>query len=160
MNTYFDIHLHVDDEGSLYNPFDPTGKTINGDVYSYIAECYSEKHLREVPRLVVSSDSPIDQERLEAAFLHSHRAKLEHNQRESKRNTARMTRLLTIGLVFIVIGIASSNLLNAVWAEVLSIIGSFSVWEAAGCWLEVRPELRLKNKLLKQLERSEIIINP
>ena len=137
---YFDIHLHVIDEASLYNPLDPTGLTFNSDVYDYIEDCYSEKHLYEVPRLLVSADTPIDQERLKKAFIRYLQEEQDCNERERKRNTVHMLRLLIIGLLFIVAGVMLANVLNAVGAEILSIIGSFAVWEAAGGWFEQRPQ--------------------
>ena len=72
------------------------------------------------------------------------------------RSRANSIRLLIIGILFIVIGISSSNHVNPVIAAIVSTIGSFSVWEASAEWIETLPALRKKEKVLKRIADAEI----
>ena len=62
-----------------------------------------------------------------------------------------------IGIAFIAVWLVLSAFTGTVIAEVLSIIGSFAVWEAANIWIIDRPEMRLTRMRLKKLMETEVI---
>ncbi len=65
--------------------------------------------------------------------------------------------MFLIGIIFIMLWIFIGASIEAVGAEVLSIIGSFAIWEAANIWIVDNPEIDLEIKRLKRVEQAEII---
>ena len=66
--------------------------------------------------------------------------------------------MFIIGVVFIVLWLVVSAVSEGVGAEVLSIIGSFAVWESANIWILDNPEIRMNKLFVKHLRDAEIII--
>lgn len=153
---YFDIQLYVDEEENMYNPFDPTGLTFSNELHDYIVDCYSEKHLMEEPRLLITSETPIDQDRFQKAFDQWLESEKECNLRDLRINNAKMYLLLVIGVVFISIGIALSNVLDAVGTEFISVIGSFALWEFAALWMEEGPRRKIRSLRLERFKDMPI----
>ena len=153
----FRISVHVSDEDTLYNPFDAAKQTLSAALTDYITSCYTEKHFHESAVLVFSG-THIDGERLKKALLRYIQKELEHNDRRRKRNVVKMLRLLVIGLLFVSAGILLGKRLNSILLEVLSIIGSFAVWEAANIWIVENPETALRERFLKRLMETSVIV--
>ena len=154
----FDINLQVGNENDLYNSLDPGGLTLSSDIYDYIEDCYDEKHLMESPQIVIHTCNTIDRKRLEEALAAWIEVEEKKNKRAITRNMVKMIRLLLIGLLFVIFGILWSNRFDAVGTEIISIIGSFSIWEATAILLEEYPELRLRKRQIQQFQNSQIII--
>ena len=70
-----------------------------------------------------------------------------------------MLRLLVIGLIFVAAGILLSAGLDSILLELLSIVGSFAVWEAANIWIVENPEIKLRERFLRRLMETEIIVD-
>ncbi|MBQ8935373.1 MAG: hypothetical protein IJ049_03100 [Oscillospiraceae bacterium] len=151
------INIHVDREDDLYNSFDSGRQTLSNDLIEYISDCYTEKHLDE--RAVLSfSGASIDTECLKNALQRYVRHEIEQNDRERKRNFAKMIRLLAIGLVFVAAAILLSTRLDSILIELISIVGSFAVWEAANIRIVENPSVRLRECFLKRLQETEIVV--
>jgi len=63
-------------------------------------------------------------------------------------------RLLLIGILFILIGLAFAPKLKEVLAAIISTVCSFSIWEAAAEWIETFPALIRNEKVLNVLEKA------
>lgn len=75
---------------------------------------------------------------------------------ERKFNTLNMIRLMVIGIFFILLWLYVSAGTDGVGPEILSIIGSFAVWEATNILIVDNPEIRINKLLLRILENAEI----
>jgi len=106
--------------------------------------------------LRLQSDEAIDQVAVKSVFGSYLENQSEELDRERNRNHFRQLRLFIIGIVFIAIWLIVSAKTEGIGAEVLSIIGSFAIWEAANIWLVDSPQLRLKKRIVEYLSRIEI----
>ena len=67
METY-EIRIKIREENDLYNSFDETQTTLNGDVIDYIVQKLDDVSIQEQIVLLIKSDAPIDAGRVQAAF--------------------------------------------------------------------------------------------
>lgn len=151
-----EIKLRIHDEAELYNPFDEDRQVLSDEVLSYIMGRFDEKRLGEAAAIRIVSDGEIDRENVTEAFRGLIQSRLSINAKERKKNSAKMLRLFIIGLAFVTAGIVLGVKLDAVPTEILSIIGSFAVWEAANIWIVENPQTRMERRLLTRLAESEI----
>ena len=153
----FEIGIHINDEGELYNSFDESKTTLNENLLSYLQERYVEKEFGKRAVLIFSG-AKIDEDNLRAALRHHVEAELDRIKRKKKFNFLKQLRLFLIGLVFVAAGLILGNVLNSIPVEILSIIGSFAVWEAANIWIVENPTIRLQKRLNEKLLEAKIII--
>ena len=154
----FEIKIHINDEDELYNSFDESRTVLNDDLLSYIQERYTEKEFGRKPVLLFSG-AKIDEDNLKKALHHHLEAELEQVRRSRKINFIRQLLFFLIGLVFIAAGIFLAKYLDSIPMEIISVIGSFAMWEAANIWIVENPELQLKKKLNEWLLDAEIRVN-
>lgn len=155
----FEIKVRVADESELYNPFDPDKLTLNEDLLQYLVNRYSEKELGKQTALAFVG-AAIDGNHLKAALRRHVESELEKNRREKKLNYAKQLRLFLIGVAFIAADIALKQALPSIPVEILSIIGSFAVWEAANIWIVENPGLDFQKRRFRKLLEAEISIEP
>lgn len=153
----YDISLKIHEEADLYSGFDPDQTLLSDEVISYIVRRYQEKDLGDKPRLHIISDLPLDEDRVRKNIRDYMQQELEISVKEQKKITLKQLRLAVIGIAFIAVWLVLSAFTGTVIAEVLSIIGSFAVWEAANIWIIDRPEMRLTRMRLKKLMETEVI---
>lgn len=153
------IDIKVEKEADLYNAFDPNGIVLNDELIDYIIDRYSEKDFQERPVLRITCDTQIDRQKQNQALEHHLLTKINKNKRERKLNAIQQWRLFAIGLVFIVLGITLHNMFSSVALEVLSIIGSFAVWEAANKILVENPAKKIERLRFEKLLGTEVVIN-
>ena len=156
MNT-FEIRIHVNDESELYNSFDESKTTLNESLLSYLQDRYVEKEFGKRAVLIFSG-AKIDESILMAALQRHVEAELDRIKRKKKFNFLKQLRLFLIGLVFVSAGLILGNYLNSIPVEILSIIGTFAIWEAANIWIVENPAIRLQKRLNEKLLEAEIII--
>ena len=156
METY-EIKIHINDESELYNSFDESKSTLNESLLSYLQDRYTEKEFGKRAVLVFSG-AEINENHLRAALRRHVEAELDQINRKKKFNFLKQLRLFLIGLVFIAAGIIFGSYLNSIPLEILSIIGSFAVWEAANIWIVENPTVRLQKRLNEKLLEAEIVI--
>lgn len=147
-----DIKLVIQNESDLYNPFDPS--ILSDDVVAFVKDRIDG--VRSGLTLTIVSDAPVDTERMKravAVYVNEQRQKL---ALERRWNLFRQLRLFLIGVVFIALRFIVSSGTERIWLEVLSIIGSFAVWEATSIWLIKNPDTRIKKMLIRLLENIDI----
>ena len=64
--------------------------------------------------------------------------------------------MFAIGIVFIAIWLLVETYTSILIVEILSIIGSFAIWEASNIWIVEKPSIRLKRHRLRRLMDTEI----
>ena len=156
METY-EIKINIADESELYNSFDLDRTTLNNDLIAYMTDRYTEKEFGK-KAVFVFSGAAIDADHLRNVFNQHIEREFDKTVKETRINSLKQLRLLLIGVVFIAAGFFFSNYLDSIPVEILSIIGSFSVWEAANIWIVENPKLKLRNKLLTKLQEAEILV--
>ena len=152
----FVIPIRVRDENDLFSEFDPSGLSLSSDLTEYLGDYVEDRKLGERVCFEIRSDTRPDMERTRKAILLFIEKLSRRNRREIRRNQANFLRLLVIGILFIVMGIALAGRMNTVLAAIISTIGSFSVWEASAIWIETLPVLRAKDRVLKSFAEAEI----
>ena len=151
-----EIKLKIRSEADLYNPLDPDQVMLSDAVTGYIIRKYQEMNHTEEFCLHIISDEPVNEDRVRENIRTHMRHEQEIGSRELKLSTGRQIRLFVIGIAFISVWLFAAANTGNIAAEVLSIIGSFAVWEAADIWIAEKPHIRLRKMKLKILEKTEI----
>lgn len=154
----FEIRVKIDREEDLYCGFDETGLTLSDDVLTYITQALRERHKIEKLRLSFVSNLDLDEGRLEKAIGQYMESVGRNVKREKRSSWLNSLRLLTIGVIFVILGLVFENHMGAVAAAIISTIGSFSVWEAANVWIQEFPLIREKERAVSFLQQSELVI--
>lgn len=153
-----EIKVRIHDEDDLYDPLDPDKLYLSQDVISYIEQRYSEKRDYGKVNIHIISDKPVHTDRVKEAFhVYIENEKNALNKEQHLAST-RQIRLFVIGIIFISIWLIISANIENILVEVLSIIGSFAIWEAADIWIVGKPEIRVKKRILQRLQETNICI--
>ncbi|MCR5576830.1 MAG: hypothetical protein K6F56_07470 [Oscillospiraceae bacterium] len=81
---------------------------------------------------------------------------LRRNKREIRRSDLRALAALLPGALFVVIGYSSMGRVDTVTAEIISAVGSFSMWAAIATFIETLPTLRYKHRILNLFLEADI----
>lgn len=152
----FAIPLCVRDESSLYASFDPSGLKFSSELADYLEDYAQDRLPGEKVCVRITAETEPDMGRFETAYKGFFRQLTVRNRREMLKSNLRALRLLVIGILFIILGLACAAWIKEVPAAVISTIGSFSVWEASAEWIETLPVLRKRDRILKILSDAGI----
>ncbi len=153
-----EIKIRIHEENDLYDPLDPDQKYLSEDVISYIEKRYSEKTEYGITNIHIISDKPVHSDRVKEAFHRYIENEQIAAQKDQHMTSVRQLRLFIIGVLFISLWLIVSANIENVGVEVLSIIGSFAIWEAADIWIVGKPEIRWKKRRLQRLKDTKIRI--
>ena len=152
----YEIKIKIHEEAELYNPLDPEQTLLADEVVAYVSRRYEEASRSERFCIHIFSDTPVNEERVRENF----RINMEHQQdietKEMKTASLKQLWLFFIGICFIAIWLFAAGMTENLGVEVLSIIGSFAVWEAANIWIVEKPYIRLRKLVLYSLSKTEI----
>ena len=151
------IKLRVDDERDLYNSFAINQDTLSDDLMSYIEQKAEDRNIGEKVIIEVDSHKDIDIENLKRVFHKYIDDELNSLEKAKKVYSMKQIRLFIIGFIFIAIWLAFSKTNFAVIVEILSIIGSFAIWEATNIWLIDKPDLKMRRIKFEFLKNFEIV---
>lgn len=154
----YEINLKIHEETDLYNPFDESCRTLNSEVSDYLAGQYGKKEIGDEIILKIKCDGPVNFERVRNAFQELIREQEVHNAAQKRLNRIKQLWLFCIGVVFVAAAILLDGILGSVPVELISIVGSFAVWEAANIWIVGNPRVRLAKRMLKKLNATKIVI--
>ena len=84
---------------------------------------------------------------------------IQRNRREIRLLDLKALLFLNMDIVFVFIGLVLAGRVDVILAEIISAVGSFSMWSAAYTFIETVPTLRYKDKLLKLYANAEIFFN-
>ena len=152
------IQVHLKSEDELFNRFDPSRTRMSGDVYGYIKNCFEEIPLPErgSATIQIEGETPIDTSKV-TTLLHAAVGRdLAAMDLKLKVNRLKMWRLYIIGIALIVVGIVLALSLNQLLLEVISIVGSMAVKDAAIIQIQHDPDIRVNKRLLEQLKTLPI----
>ena len=146
MNT---IKLQIEKESDLYNPFDPEGEMLSGDVKDYILErMHAGQRARDIEIQIISEEE-IDEEKTEAAIHRWINEEERRIRKEFHSNVLQMLFMFGVGVLFILLSIVLQSKVHVVWFTVLSTIGAFSMWEAASIWIIRNPKLKRQRSAVR-----------
>ena len=152
----YEIQLNIDNEENLYNSFDKFSKTLSDDVYSYINNRIEFAHVTDKIKIEVNSKNKIDNNNFIQAYNTYIDEQIKLVEREGKFNTTKQIWLLCTGILFIMFSLIFSENMNVIFLEIVSTIGSFSIWESANSWIVQRKMIAGKKLRLKKLKNAEI----
>lgn len=155
----YEIKLKINREADLYNPRDPEQVLLADDVVSYITRKYWENDHVDEYRLHIISDEPVNEDRVRKTILNYLDEENGIRNREMKISTIKQIRLLIIGVIFLGIWLWAEKTTDIVFAEILSIIGSFAVWEAADIWIAEKFHIRTRKIRMMILKNTEIVFS-
>ncbi len=148
------IKLRIRDEEELYSPYDPT--LINDDIISFVEQRIKKTNVAFSIRLLC--DGPVDEARIRTALSDYVLDRRETLRIIRHQNLGQQIRLLIIGVVFILLWLYVNAKTDDVGTEILSIIGSFAIWEFTDFWLVENPENRRQRLFLRKLESADLVI--
>ena len=151
------IPIRINEEEELYSPFDPSGLTLSNDLEDYLEKQLENRKPGEDVSIEIVAHVRIDSRRFREAYTQLFQKLQTRNKREMAESHIRAARLLTIGILFILIGIIFAPQIREIPAAVISTIGSFSIWEASAEWIEIFPALRKKERVLKRMADADIV---
>ena len=152
----YEIKIKVHEEADLYNAFDPDQVQLKDEVVSYITRKFHEKERTDKYCMHIFSDVPVDEARVRHNFQNYVKEEVGIINRVHQRSTMKQVLMFIIGIVFITTWVLMSSKTGAIVLEVLSIIGSFAVWEAANVWIVEKPTMRLHQIRLKKMMETEV----
>ena len=152
----FCIPIKVTDEEDLYDGFCPSGLAFSGELVAYLEDYLIDRRIGENVCLELQAAQPPDMARFRDA-CHAYLEKLtQRNKRAIRQSDLRALAALLLGVVFISLGYTFSGRVDSITAEIISAVGSFSLWAAIAIYLETLPTLRYKEKILKVFSKAEI----
>ncbi len=154
----YEINLKIRDEEELYSPYDESRRTLSSDVSDYLAGQYGKKDTDDEIILKIKCDGAVDRERVCGAFQELIREQKVHNANQKRINRIKQLWLFCIGVVFVAAAILLDGVIGSVFVELISIVGSFAVWEAANIWIVENPRTRFAKRTLRKLNATKIVI--
>ena len=152
----FCIPIRVEDEEALYDRFYPSGRSFSGELLAYLEDYIVDHKAGEDIAIELQASTCPDMERFRDTY-HAYVDKLiRRNKRAIRRSDLRALAALLLGAVFVVIGYSSVGRIDTVTAEIVSAVGSFSMWAAIALFIETLPTLRYKHRILKLFSAAEI----
>ena len=150
---YAVVDIDVGDGSTLYDPLS-MGKQrdLNGDIYDYI-DAQTNVVPAEIPlRIRFHGDIPAEeQETVKSAMQRHYTLKSLDVSWDLAANLRKMVLLALFGVAVLALYFYFAFTRDdAFFAEILSIVGSFSLWEAADALLLERPHLRRESKNIEQ----------
>ncbi len=155
----YEIKLRIHSEDELYSPYDETRRTLNSDVADYLSEQYSKKEIRDEILLKVKCDTPVSYERVRDAFRELIQEKETQAANQKRLNRLKQIWLFAIGVVFVAAAILLEGVVRAIPVELMSIVGSFAVWEATNIWIVENPRARITKRTIRKLRDTKILID-
>ena len=150
------VPVRVALESDLYEPFDPSGRALSSGLQAYLASFVEDREIGQEVRVELTCGRAIDERRFQEACLGHLDGLARRCGAQRKKRAANALRLLAIGIVFVVAGLALAGKIGPVPAAIISTVGSFSIWEAAAIWLEDIPSLRKRERVLGVYRRARI----
>ncbi len=154
----YEISLNIQSEDMLFNAYDREHRTLNDGLREYLIDKLGQRGRNQRVVIHIYANDTIKEAEVKQAFsamMEETQAKLRHEQ---KQNRIKQLWMLLIGAVFISLSLLLQSKVNMVVSEIISAIGAFSIWEAAGIWIIERPAIRHKKALLTQLGNTGLIV--
>ena len=150
------MKIKIDNEDELYNSFDKFEETLSEDFVSYINNKEEIALLTEKEDIEIVSKNKIDENKFKKAFEKYCDEQLILIRRQEKINKTKQIWMLIVGIVFIIFSILLTDKINVIILEIISTIGSFSIWESANSWLLQSKVIKFSKLKAIKLKNSEV----
>lgn len=155
----FDMSIRIDDQTDLYNDFDNREETLSSDLVDYILNKIMISNIEDGVSIDIVSTIHIDVDKFRKAFKKSIDNEIKIVEKEIKYNKKRCFDSITVGIIFLVLYFILCFNVDSPFLEIISLIGSFAVWEGSGLYLfDIKELYRDKEKFII-LKDSYIYIN-
>ncbi len=155
----FDISIRIDDQRDLYNNFDNRNETLSSDLVDYILNKILISDIEDGVSIDIVSNIHIDIDKFKYAFKKSVENEIDIVEKEIKYNKKRAFGSTGVGIVFLIIYFILCINIDYPILEIISLIGSFAVWEGFGLYLFDTKELEREREKYRILKDSYIYIN-
>ena len=150
------MKIKIDNENELYNPFDKFEETLSEDLISYINNKSQITSIKEKEDIEIISEKKIDENKFKKSFEKYCDEQLILINRQQKINRKKQIGMLIVGIIFIIFSILLTDKINLIILEIISTIGSFSIWESANSWLLQSKVIKFNKLRAIKLKNSEI----
>lgn len=152
------IPLKIETEAELYHPFDAGKETLSDEVKSYLLARMEEIPVYEQISIEIETNNPIDIEHFRTCYEQYINGEIAKMEKEIRYNNMKKIRFFVIGLIFIVLSVLLATKFNTIIIEILSIVGSFSIWELTNLILIGNRELKWNKLNLKREQHTQITL--
>lgn len=149
----YTIHLKIEREQDLFNPFDPE-KNLSEDVKSYILSKLANKPRHTAVRIRIDHRDPVNERDVRDAFLRWVETSNAEMKRKERRNIVIMLWLFLVGICIISISLILESKVSTLLFTIITTVGTFSIWEGGNIWIKAGPELRLQKLFFNHLVKS------
>ena len=150
------MKIKIESEDELYNSFDKFGETLSEDLISYINNKSEVSPIKQKEDIEIVSSSKIDEERFKKSFEKYCNEQLTLINRQQAINRTKQIGMLFVGIIFIIFSLLLADRINILIIEIISTIGSFSIWESANSWLLQSKVIKFNKMRALKLKNSEI----
>ena len=150
------MKVKINNEHELYNSFDQFDETLSEDLVSYINSKEEIASIKEKGVIEIISEKKIDENKFKKAFEKYCDEQLIIINRQQKINRTKQIGMLMVGILFIIFSILLADKINIIILEIISTIGSFSIWESANSWLLQSKAIKFNKLKAIKLKNSEI----
>ena len=152
----FCIPIWVEEEEDLYDRFYPSGLSFSGELVDYLQDYLEDRKAGEEISIELQVAKSLDEERFRSTYQAYVEKLIRRNKKEIRWSDLKAIMALLLGALFVLIGYASAGHVDTVTSEIISAVGSFSLWAAIAVFIETLPTLRYKQKILKLFSVAEI----
>ena len=156
MEDIFTIKISVSDESELYSPYDSERLTPNDEVIAYIAGKIPNRRYKQKTVLEITSANEVDRAQFKKALDFLVDTEEAANRIELQKTRLRQMFLVIVGIAFIALSFYLTRFDIKMIAEISSIIGTFSIWEATNIWLIESKRLYATRRRLEKMKDTEI----
>ena len=150
------MKIKIESEEELYNSFDQFEETLSEDLISYINNKSELTSIKQKEDIEIISTKKIDENKFRKSFEKYCDEQLIRINRQQKINKTKQIGMLIVGIIFIIFSILLTDKMNVIILEIISTIGSFSIWESANSWLLQSKTIKFNKLRAIKLKNSEI----
>ena len=150
------MKIKISNEDELYNSFDQFEETLSEDLISYINNKAEVAPIKEKEDIKIVSANKIDEDKFKKSFEKYCNEQLMLVNRQQRINRTKQIGMLMVGIVFIILSILLTDKINIIILEIVSTIGSFSIWESANSWLLESKVIKFNKLKAMKLKDTEI----
>lgn len=150
------MKIKISNEDELYNSFDKYEETLSEDLISYINNKAEVAPITEKEDIEIISTNKIDEDKFKKSFEKYCDEQLMIVNRQQRINRTKQIWMLMLGIVFIILSILLTDKINIIILEIISTIGSFSIWESANSWLLESKVIKFNKLKTIKLKNTEI----
>lgn len=153
------IYIKINDDTQLYNPFSYGDQlVINQDIVDYIDSKAHNIPVRYPLRICFVGDLQVeDKKKIQNLLYEYYFLALQNKKIDLHRNFIKIIALFIIGTTFLLLWFAlEAYELGQLFSEIVSIIGTFALWEVADFYILERTEIKMEYVYAGQIATASI----